>query len=67
MLSSKLLPEMEAEDNAKRDQLLSGMQNVPIPTQIEKIKVFLVHLNILLGFAIPAFFFLISGYFSSCN
>ncbi|XP_039132698.1 mediator of RNA polymerase II transcription subunit 8 [Dioscorea cayenensis subsp. rotundata] len=38
MLSSKLLPEMEAEDNAKRDQLLSGMQNVPIPTQIEKIK-----------------------------
>ncbi|KAJ0984173.1 hypothetical protein J5N97_002529 [Dioscorea zingiberensis] len=38
MLSSKLLPEIEAEDSAKRDQLLLGMANFPIPTQIEKIK-----------------------------
>lgn len=39
MLSSKLLPEMEVEDNAKREQLLSGMANLPIPTQMEKLKV----------------------------
>ncbi|XP_047171139.1 mediator of RNA polymerase II transcription subunit 8 [Vigna umbellata] len=40
MLSSKLLPEMEAEENSKREQLLEGMQNqnLPIPTQIEKLK-----------------------------
>ncbi|XP_031495205.1 mediator of RNA polymerase II transcription subunit 8 isoform X1 [Nymphaea colorata] len=38
MLSSKLLPEMEAEDTSKKEQLLLGMQNLPIPTQIEKIK-----------------------------
>uniref|UniRef100_A0A1D1YK23 Putative mediator of RNA polymerase II transcription subunit 8 n=1 Tax=Anthurium amnicola TaxID=1678845 RepID=A0A1D1YK23_9ARAE len=38
MLSSKLLPEMEAEDNSKREQLLHGMQNLPIPMQIEKLK-----------------------------
>lgn len=38
MLSSKLLPEMEVEDNAKRELLLSGMSNLPIPTQIEKLK-----------------------------
>ncbi|KAK8469845.1 hypothetical protein PHAVU_005G185100 [Phaseolus vulgaris] len=40
MLSSKLLPEMEAEENSKREQLLVGMQNqnLPIPTQIEKLK-----------------------------
>ncbi|KAL0923356.1 hypothetical protein M5K25_007410 [Dendrobium thyrsiflorum] len=38
MLSSKLLPEMEVEDNAKREQLLSGMANLPIPTQMEKLK-----------------------------
>ncbi|KAL5152724.1 Mediator of RNA polymerase II transcription subunit 8 [Glycine soja] len=38
MLSSKLLPEMETDDTAKRDQLLLGMQNLPIPTQIEKLK-----------------------------
>ncbi|XP_072065049.1 mediator of RNA polymerase II transcription subunit 8 isoform X4 [Arachis hypogaea] len=38
MLSSKLLPEMETEDSSKRDQLLQGMQNLPIPTQIEKLK-----------------------------
>ncbi|KAK8957553.1 Mediator of RNA polymerase II transcription subunit 8 [Platanthera zijinensis] len=39
MLSSKLLPEMEVEDNAKKELLLSGMANLPIPTQIEKVKV----------------------------
>ncbi|MCL7028186.1 hypothetical protein MKW94_018913, partial [Papaver nudicaule] len=38
MLSSKLLPEMEVEDNTKREQFLIGMQNLPIPKQIEKIK-----------------------------
>lgn len=39
MLSSKLLPEMEIDDNSKREQLLLGMQNLPIPSQIEKLKV----------------------------
>lgn len=39
MLASKLLPEMEAEDNSKREQLLFGMQNLPVTTQIEKLKV----------------------------
>ncbi|OAY77060.1 Mediator of RNA polymerase II transcription subunit 8 [Ananas comosus] len=29
MLSSKLLPEMEAEDNTKREQLLYGITNLP--------------------------------------
>lgn len=41
MLSSKLLPEMEMDDNSKRDQLLQGMQNLPIATQIDKLKVIL--------------------------
>ena len=39
MLSSKLLPEMEMDDNAKREQLLLGMQNLPVSSQIEKLKV----------------------------
>lgn len=38
MLSSKLLPEMETVDCSKREQLLLGMQNLPIPLQIEKLK-----------------------------
>lgn len=38
MLSSKLLPEMEVDDSSKRDQLLHGMQNLPIATQIDKLK-----------------------------
>ncbi|KAJ0488431.1 putative mediator of RNA polymerase II transcription subunit 8, plant [Helianthus annuus] len=38
MISSKLLPEIEADDNAKREQLLYGMQNLSIPAQIEKLK-----------------------------
>ncbi|KAG2645195.1 hypothetical protein PVAP13_2KG418900 [Panicum virgatum] len=39
MLSSKLLPEMEVEETTKKEQLLSGIANLPVPTQIEKIKV----------------------------
>ncbi|KAH6793369.1 mediator subunit 8 [Perilla frutescens var. hirtella] len=38
MLSSKLLPEMEMEDNTKREQLLHGMQGLPVTAQIEKLK-----------------------------
>ncbi|CAI9767124.1 unnamed protein product [Fraxinus pennsylvanica] len=38
MLSSKLLPEMEIDDNTKREQLLQGMQNLPVSAQIEKLK-----------------------------
>ncbi|KAL6560050.1 hypothetical protein OROGR_005167 [Orobanche gracilis] len=39
MLASKLLPEMEMEDNTKREQLLHGMQNLPVSAQIEKLKI----------------------------
>jgi hypothetical protein len=39
MLSSKLLPEMEIEEITKRETLLSGITNLPVPTQIEKLKV----------------------------
>ncbi|CAK7323776.1 unnamed protein product [Dovyalis caffra] len=38
MLSSKLLPEMEMDDNYKREQLLQGVQNSPVSSQIEKLK-----------------------------
>ncbi|KAJ6311209.1 hypothetical protein OIU77_013061 [Salix suchowensis] len=38
MLSSKLLPEMEMDDNSKREHLLQGMQSLPISSQIEKLK-----------------------------
>ncbi|KAF8117568.1 hypothetical protein N665_0009s0088 [Sinapis alba] len=38
MLSSKLLPEMETDDNVKREQLLQEVQSLPIPTQIETLK-----------------------------
>lgn len=38
MLSSKLLPEMEIDDNSKKEQLLLGMQNLPVSMQIEKLK-----------------------------
>ncbi|KAK4427490.1 Mediator of RNA polymerase II transcription subunit [Sesamum alatum] len=38
MLSSKLLPEMEMDDNNKREQLLHGMQSLPVAAQIEKLK-----------------------------
>jgi hypothetical protein len=46
MLSSKLLPEMEVDDNSKREQLLHGMQNLPLSSQIEKLKVFQSSLSI---------------------
>ena len=39
MLSSKLLPEMEVEETTKREQLLSGITNLPVPSQMEKLKV----------------------------
>lgn len=39
MLSSKLLPEMEVEETTKRELLLSGIANIPVPSQIEKLKV----------------------------
>nr|XP_017227451.1 PREDICTED: mediator of RNA polymerase II transcription subunit 8 isoform X2 [Daucus carota subsp. sativus] len=38
MLSSKLLPEMEMDDNAKREQLLHGMHNLQLLSQIDKLK-----------------------------
>ncbi|XP_057968602.1 mediator of RNA polymerase II transcription subunit 8 isoform X2 [Malania oleifera] len=38
MLSTKLLPEIEMDDNSKREQLLHGMQNLPISSQIDKLK-----------------------------
>ncbi|KAL5201651.1 hypothetical protein ABZP36_036005 [Zizania latifolia] len=38
MLSSKLLPEMEVEETTKRENLLSGIMSLPVPTQIEKLK-----------------------------
>ncbi|CAN4089263.1 unnamed protein product [Withania somnifera] len=38
MLSSKLLPEMELEDNTKREQLLHSMQSLSVASQIEKLK-----------------------------
>ncbi|PWA63511.1 mediator subunit 8 [Artemisia annua] len=38
MISSKLLPEIEADDASKRDQLLYAMQNLSVPSQIEKLK-----------------------------
>ncbi|KAL1189682.1 Mediator of RNA polymerase II transcription subunit 8 [Cardamine amara subsp. amara] len=37
MLSSKLLPEMKTDDNVQREQLLQGVQNLPIPMQIERL------------------------------
>lgn len=45
MLSSKLLPEMEIDDNSKKDQLLHGLQNLPVAVQIEKLKVILDQLE----------------------
>lgn len=39
MLSSKLLPEMEAEDSTKREQLLCGISGLSVHMQIEKLKV----------------------------
>lgn len=39
MLSSKLLPEMELEDDLKREQLLHGMKSFSMTTQIDKLNV----------------------------
>lgn len=39
MISTKLLPEIEAEDIVKKEHLLQGMQHLPVHTQIEKLKV----------------------------
>uniref|UniRef100_A0A453LME4 Mediator of RNA polymerase II transcription subunit 8 n=1 Tax=Aegilops tauschii subsp. strangulata TaxID=200361 RepID=A0A453LME4_AEGTS len=35
---NKLLPEMEVEETTKREQLLSGITNLPVPSQMEKLK-----------------------------
>jgi hypothetical protein len=55
MLSTKLLPEMETEDTSKRDQLLQGMQNLPIAIQIDKLKV-ISTLHSILSFPLPSSF-----------
>ena len=39
LLSSKLLPKMEVDDIAKKEQALIGMEHLPISEQIEKFKV----------------------------
>ncbi|XP_052181396.1 mediator of RNA polymerase II transcription subunit 8 isoform X2 [Diospyros lotus] len=38
MLSSKLLPEMEMDDIVKKEQVLQGMEHLPVSAQIEKLK-----------------------------
>ncbi|CAH8387637.1 unnamed protein product [Eruca vesicaria subsp. sativa] len=38
MLSTKLLPEMETDNNVKREGLLQEVQSLPIATQIETLK-----------------------------
>ena len=38
MLSSKLLPEMELEETAKKEQILGGLSGLPVLTQVEKLK-----------------------------
>lgn len=38
MLSSKLLPEMELEETAKKEQILGGLSSLPVLTQVEKLK-----------------------------
>lgn len=40
MLATKLLPEMETDNKVKIDQLLHEVQSLPIPTQIETLKVY---------------------------
>lgn len=39
MLSSKLLPELESEEAALKDQMLAGIANLPVHMQIDKIQV----------------------------
>lgn len=55
MLSSKLLPEMEIEDNTKREQLLGGISNLPVTVQIEKLKV--------IFWLVPSFIFNVDMFF----
>eukprot|EP01018_Ginkgo_biloba_P016448 Gb_37267 [translate_table: standard] len=38
MLSSKLLPEMEAEETSKKEQILAAISNFPVAVQVEKLK-----------------------------
>lgn len=38
MLSSKLLPEMELEETARKEQILGGLSSLPVLTQVEKLK-----------------------------
>ncbi|CAF2090613.1 unnamed protein product [Brassica napus] len=38
MLASKLLPEMETDNNVKIDHLLQDVQSLPVPMQIETLK-----------------------------
>lgn len=38
MLSSKLFPEMELEETTRRQQILQGISNLPVQTQVEKLK-----------------------------
>ncbi|KAH0869563.1 hypothetical protein HID58_076585 [Brassica napus] len=38
MLATKLLPEMETDNNVKIDQLLQDVQSLPVPMQIETLK-----------------------------
>ncbi|XP_052181402.1 mediator of RNA polymerase II transcription subunit 8-like isoform X2 [Diospyros lotus] len=38
MLSSKLLPEMEVDDIVKKEQVLMGMDHLPVSEQLEKLK-----------------------------
>lgn len=38
MLSSKLLPEMEAEETVLKDKMLAGISNLPVQMQSEKIQ-----------------------------
>lgn len=38
MLSSKLLPEMELEETARKEQILGGLSNLPVLMQVDKLK-----------------------------
>lgn len=42
MLSSKLLPEMESEEAALKEQILAGVSNLPLQLQTEKLQVLFV-------------------------
>lgn len=42
MLSSKLLPEMESEEAALKEQILAGVSNLPLQLQTEKLQALFV-------------------------